>query len=459
MIDDKPQPQAVELEKELLCTLLQDDTGLNELCKVLIPECFYDAKNGAIFNAIRQNHQDKRPITPEAVVEQLKNTGKLTDSGGLQYFNEVRYLGVWAKDLAFNGLVIFQKYIRRESAKAALKAYQLSHDESKDEFELLDSMLQTASKIHQHLSGVGKKSIDEYAESYFKETIELINSGAGVRGLKTFIPSFDNRLGGLAKGRMITVAGRPGSGKTAFIIQLINNICLNKNMGQRPIVIYSLEMSGEELINRLVSGLINYPYEKIGRGDLPEGLHDNFTKAVRHIKKSNLHIVDNMNDGRAIISDMRLKKEQDKIELAIVDYIQLMKTSEVRNSANREEVVGHISRSLKAISKELSIPVLCLAQLNREVEKRATKKPMLSDLRESGSIEMDSDSVTFVHRPKYAGFEKDEHGNEISENLAYLITAKNRHGAVGEDEIFCDISCNIFKEAPQYFHQPKRFKN
>jgi len=144
---------------------------------------------------------------------------------------------------------------------------------------------------------------------------------------------------------------------------------------------------------------------------------------------------------------LRIRKERDNIEMAIFDYVQLIRAPDIRSKGNREEEVGHISRTTKALAKELKIPIIALAQLNREVEKRATKKPMLSDLRDSGSLEMDSDSVTFIFRPKYAGMDKDENGTEILETQATLITAKNRHGATGDDEVFCDISCNIFKDA------------
>lgn len=445
-MQDRVLPSSEQLEIELINALLNDANAIESVYKIVSEDAFYHPVHGLIFEASKNNYLAKLPTTPEAIIETLRETDKLKKIGGLQALNELRYKILPMIDIRYNAAVIFQKYIRREAIRAAQYTMSSAYDESKDEFTLMDEMIAIAGNIHNHLNGAVKKTIGDFAESYYKETIEIINAGTGIRGMRTYIKSIDYRLGGLCSGRLILFAGRPGSGKTAFIIQLVNNMCLDKNKSKVPIVVYSMEMSGEELINRLVSGLLRYPYEKISKGDIPVEMHDNFAKAVNRIRESNLQIVDNMNDIRSIAADLRMRKEKDGVKLAIFDYLQLIRDPEIRKSGNREEEVGHVGRISKALAKELKIPIVALAQLNREVEKRATKKPQLADLRDSGSLEMDADSVTFIFRPKYAGMEKDENGNEIPDSLAYLITAKNRHGATGEDEVNCDISCNIFTD-------------
>lgn len=445
-MEDRLPPYSEQLEKELIHAILNDHTAIELIYKIISPEAFYFPAHGLIFEASKNNYLSKKPTTPEAIIETLRETKKLTKCGGVQGVNELRFSDERVNDIGYNAGMIFQKFIRREAIRSSQITIANAYDESKDEFTLMDEMVAIVGNIHNHLSGAVKKTITDFADSYYQETIEIINSGSGIRGIRTYITSLDYRLGGLASGRMILFAGRPGSGKTAFIIQLVNNICLDKKKSKIPTVVYSMEMSGEELINRLVSGLMRYPYEKISKGDIPVELHEQFTRAVNHVRESNLEIVDNMNDIRAIASDLRLRKERTGVKLAVFDYLQLIRAPEIRKGGNREEEVGHVGRVTKALAKELKIPIVALAQLNREVEKRATKKPQLADLRDSGSLEMDADSVTFIFRPKYAGMEKDENGNEISENLAYLITSKNRHGSTGEDETFCDISCNIFRD-------------
>lgn len=445
-MEDRKLPHSEQLEVELIHSILTNPNSIQEVHKIVSQEAFYVSQYGFIYEAARQNFLTNHPITPDAIIETLSKTAKLNRAGGIEKINEIRFSNFNPVNSTYNAAIIFQKYIRREAIRNANVLLNNAHDESKDEFSLMDEMIATIGNIHNYLSGAIKKTISDFADAYLKETIDIINNGGGIRGLRTYISSLDYRLGGLASGRMVLFAGRPGSGKTAFIIQLVNNICLDKNKSKLPIVVYSMEMTGEELINRLVSGLLRYPYEKISKGDIPIEMHDNFVKVVNHVKESNLQIVDNLNDIKSIAADMRMRRENDGIKLAILDYIQLVRAPEIRKSGNREEEVGHVGRITKALAKELKIPIVALAQLNREVEKRASRKPQLADLRDSGSLEMDADSVTFIFRPKYAGMDKDENGNDISENLAYLITSKNRHGASGEDETFCDISCNIFKD-------------
>lgn len=445
-MQDRLQPYSEPLELELIHCILNEPYAIEECYKIVSPEAFYYPIHGTIYEAARNNYLSKKPTHADAIIETLKESGKLSRAGGVERVNEIRYSVFGNITAGYNAAIIFQKYIRREAIRASQITLNNAYDESKDEFTLMDEMIAITGSIHNHLNGATQKTIADFADSYYNETLDLINNGSGIRGIRTFIQSIDYRIGGLASGRMILFAGRPGSGKTAFIIQLINNICLDKKKSKLPIVVYSMEMSGEELINRLVSGLLNYPYEKISRGDMPVDMHDSFQRCIQHIKQSNLHIVDNLNDIRSISADLRLRKERDGIKLAIFDYLQLVRAPEIRKSGSREEEVGHVGRVTKSIAKELKIPIVALAQLNREVEKRATKKPQLADLRDSGSLEMDADSVTFIFRPKYAGMDKDENGNDISENLAYLITCKNRHGSTGEDELFCDISCNVFKD-------------
>lgn len=439
--NDFAMPSVVEIERQLIATLLQQENAIVEVHKLVIPEAFYHPTHALIFQTIASNFHNKKSTAYPVIYENLKAIGAgedvLIEAANLRYSHDITV------SPGTHALLIFQKYIRRDIITASNEILTAAQDQTEDEFDLMDRVIDRIGKIHTFLTGAAHRSVREITESYYAQVLNVINAGGGVMGLKTHIPELDTRLGGLAAGRMPIIAGRPGTGKTAFIMQIINNICFRNS--QKPVVLYSLEMSGEEIINRLVSCILRYPYYKISIGDIPVSMHDNFKKCIEFIAASNLHIVDNITDMKLIQSDLRLRKEKQGIELAIVDYVQLVSVSGLSRGTNREGEVAYISRSLKALAKELKIPILALVQLNREVEKRGNKRPQLADLRESGQLEQDADSVTFIFRPKHAGFDKDEDGNLFEETDCFLITAKNRHGAMGDDAVFCDIACNVFR--------------
>lgn len=440
----KQPPQAPEVEKQLLSLLITDTAAFKEVQAILRPEIFYGEKNTEIATAITLLAKAGRSINALNLCEQLSELGKYKQAGGDAYLMELQNLVSFSYSAQELTMILFQKYIRRKVIEGCQNSLKNAYNESVDEFDLLEDVRKNVLEIHSSLNKSTRRTLSDMVDSYYKEILDAINSGEHVRGIKTYIPALDNRLGGLVKGRMITIAGRPGSGKTALLIQMVVNICLLND--KKTFVVYSLEMTGEELINRVVSCLMRYPYERISRGDLDEQYHNHFSAHLKELKRSkNLIIVDNLNDIDEIAMDAKAKSDSAPIDGVILDYLQLSRAKAVKQG-NREQVVSHISQTIKNTAKELGVPFIALAQLNRDTEKMADKKPQLNHLRESGSLEQDSDSVTFLYRPFYAGFSKNEDGDKISENECWLLTRKNRHGAAGEDEVWCDIACNIFRD-------------
>lgn len=437
-------PQDLRIERELISLFLADNSAFKECQSKLSPEIFYHEHHAEIYSAMQAVVIDGRNISAYAVSEKLSEAGKLKTIGGddfLLHLKDNALFSINAKELS---LVLFQKYIRRKIIDGCQNSIKKSYDETIDEFDLLDDVRKNILRVHENLNKTNRRNLSDIVESYYQEVISSMNSGQKIQGIKSYIPSLDNRLGGLMKGNMITIAGRPGTGKTALLIQMIVNICLRND--KKRFIVYSIEMTGEQLVNRIVSCLMQYPYSSISKGELPVERHDEFSKWIKFIKENTcLEIVDNLSDVDEIVMDLKARYDTLPIDGAIVDYLQICKAKQIKGG-NREQQVSHISGMIKTTAKELKIPFIALAQLNRETEKRNDKKPIISDLRESGSLEQDSDSVTFLYRPLYSGFIKNEDDENISDKECWLLTRKNRHGPVGEDEVWCDITCNIFMD-------------
>lgn len=447
-MNDQIQPHSEDIEKALLGAILVYPQSFPEVSQILSESAFYSKQNALIYKSIRHLVIDGKPIDSLLLLETIKSKD----------FEQKKNLALYLCQLETNApppsaiseytKILYQSHIRRTVIENCFKNIALAQNPDSDEFELIESASRPILKLHEHLLTAGQPDIKTTAKEYQEEIMRMIESGGGISGIRSFIPLLDNRLGGLGNGRMISVAGRPGSGKTAFAVQVIVNVCLKNN--KHPLVVYTLEMTRHEMMNRIVSCILKYPYSRIAKGDVEVSYQDNWLKCIKYISESNLQIIDNMNSLQDIAADMKSRTEKFGIKCAIIDYVQLIKNKSERKSDNREQEVGSVSRGIKQLAKELSIPILALVQLNRESEKRATKKPILTDLRESGSLEMDSDSVTFVYRPFFAsGGGMDSNGEKISETEAWLLTVKNRHGAVGEDECFCDIACNVFRDVEQ----------
>jgi len=376
-------------------------------------------------------YEANEPIDTVSVYEELKKSGKTSDAGGAAYISQLTQDISSAANVDYHARVVMEKWILRQLISSSMEIAGSAYEGNEDVFDLLDA---AESKIFQ-ISEKGIKESFKSMEKAVKEALELIEA-IHSKNISTFsVPSgffeLDDLLGGFQKSDLIIVAARPSMGKTAFAMSAARNAAIDHNV---PVGVFSLEMATIQLATRLISAeaRINAHNVRTGKFKAEEGAK--ISRTVHKLSKAPIYI----DDTPAIsILELRAKarrlKNEKKIGLIIVDYLQLLSSSVHMESRERE--ISTISRSLKSLAKELNIPVVALSQLNRQVESRSDKKPMLSDLRESGSIEQDADVVLFLYRPEVYGITQYSYGDmngETTEGIAEVIVGKQRNGPIGE---------------------------
>src|SRR5690554_1098644 len=427
----KLPPQAVDLEEAVLGAMMIDKKGVDEAIDILKPEAFYKDAHRFIFEAIETLFQATQPIDILTVSTQLRKNGKLEMVGGDFYLINLTQKIASSAHIEFHSRIILQKYIQRSLIKISSEIIEDASDESSDIYELLD---QAESKLYDVTQGNIKKST-ETAESLVtqaKKRIEEIGKREGLSGLATGFHKLDVLTSGWQPSDLIIIAARPGMGKTAFVLSMARNIAIDGGQG---VAIFSLEMSAVQLITRLISAETGLGSEKLRTGRLEQHEWEQLNVKVKDLEKAPLYIDDT---ASLSIFDLRAKarrlKSQHDIKLIIVDYLQLMTAGNSNNKGggNREQEISTISRNLKALAKELDIPVIALSQLSRAVETRGpSKRPLLSDLRESGAIEQDADIVSFIYRPEYYKIEEwDDEEATPTAGQAEFIVAKHRNGGL-----------------------------
>ena len=422
-------PQALELEEAVLGAMLIDKKGVDEVIDILQPDAFYKTAHQKIFEAIFQLFQDSQPVDLLTVSSELRKKGKLETVGGEFYLVQLSQRVASSVHIEFHARIILQKFIQRSLIKISNEIIESSYKESTDVFDLLD---EAESKLYDITQGNIKKS-SESAQSLVieaKKRIEEISKRDGLSGVSTGFEKLDKLTSGWQPSDLIIIASRPGMGKTALTLSMARNIAVTK---QIPVAFFSLEMSSVQLITRLISAETGLSSEKLRTGKLADHEWQQLNVKVTDLEKAPLFIDDTPSLS---IFDLRAKarrlSSQHGIKLIVVDYLQLMTAGTSTKSGNREQEISTISRNLKALAKELNIPVIALSQLSRAVETRGgTKRPMLSDLRESGAIEQDADIVSFIYRPEYYNIDEwDDDERSPSEGQAELIVAKHRNGGL-----------------------------
>ena len=422
-------PQALELEEAVLGAMLIDKKGVDEVIDILQPDAFYKTAHQKIFEAIFQLFHDSQPVDLLTVSSELRKKGKLETVGGEFYLVQLSQRVASSAHIEFHARIILQKFIQRSLIKISNEIIESSYKESTDVFDLLD---EAESKLYDITQGNIKKS-SESAQSLVieaKKRIEEISKRDGLSGVSTGFEKLDKLTSGWQPSDLIIIAARPGMGKTALTLSMARNIAVTK---QIPVAFFSLEMSSVQLITRLISAETGLSSEKLRTGKLADHEWQQLNVKVTDLEKAPLFIDDTPSLS---IFDLRAKSRrlssQHGIKLIVVDYLQLMTAGTSTKSGNREQEISTISRNLKALAKELNIPVIALSQLSRAVETRGgTKRPMLSDLRESGAIEQDADIVSFIYRPEYYNIDEwDDDERSPSEGQAELIVAKHRNGGL-----------------------------
>lgn len=426
------QPPAVpEVEMSVLGAMLIDEDAVPKAIEILKPESFFDKRNRIVFESMASLYEANEPIDTVSVYEELKKSGKAEEAGGAAYLSKLTQDISSAANIDYHARVVLEKWILRQLITASMEIAHMAYEGNEDVFDLLDA---AEAKIFQ-ISEEGIKESFKSMEKAVKEALELIEA-IHSKNISTFsVPSgffeLDDLLGGFQKSDLIIVAARPSMGKTAFAMSAVRNAAIDHGV---PVAVFSLEMATIQLATRLISAeaRINAHNVRTGKFKAEEGAK--ISRTVHKLSKAPIYIDDTPSIS---ILELRAKarrlKNEKNIGLIVIDYLQLIVSS--YNMESREREISTISRSLKALAKELNIPVIALSQLNRQVEARTDKKPMLSDLRESGSIEQDADVVIFLYRPEVYGVTQYSGGDmngESTEGVAEVIIGKQRNGPIGE---------------------------
>ncbi|MEM6515442.1 MAG: replicative DNA helicase [Bacteroidota bacterium] len=425
----KIPPQAIDLEEVVLGAMMIDKRGVDEVIDILSPDAFYKEAHKYIFEAIFKLFENSEPVDLLTVSSQLKKDAKLELVGGDFYLISLTQRVSSSAHIEFHARIILQKFIQRSLIKISNEIIEEAYDETKDVFDLLDN---AEAKLYEVTQGNVKKST-ETAQSLViqaKKKIEEISNKEGLSGIPSGFNKLDKLTSGWQPSDLIIVAARPGMGKTALTLTMARNMAVNSNI---PVAFFSLEMSSVQLITRLISSETGLSSEKLRTGKLEKHEWEQLNVKVKTLEKAPLFIDDTPSLS---IFDLRAKARrlasQYGIKLIVIDYLQLMTAGGSQKGGNREQEISTISRNLKALAKELSVPVIALSQLSRAVETRGgSKRPLLSDLRESGAIEQDADIVSFIYRPEYYKIEEwDDDERSPTEGQGEFIVAKHRNGGL-----------------------------
>jgi len=423
----KVPPQAIDLEEAVLGAFMIDKDAVTNAIEILRPESFYDDRHRLIFTAIRRLFEQTQPVDLLTVTEQLRKMGNLEEAGGPYYITSLTNRVASAAHVEHHARIVAQKFIQRELIRISTEIVGDAFEDTTDVFELLDRAEQNLFNIADQNLRTSFSDISLLMSKTIKEIEEAQKHEDSLTGCPSGFSNLDRVTGGWQRSDLIIVAARPAMGKTAFTLSLARNAAVDFNKG---VAIFSLEMSSPQIVKRLMSSETEIPAEKIIKGNLADYEMVQLVKMSGRLSSAPIFI----DDTPAIsIFELRAKcrrlKMQHDIQLVVIDYLQLMTAGDNRNG-NREQEISQISRALKSIAKELNIPIIALSQLSRKVEDRGTtKRPVLSDLRESGAIEQDADLVCFLYRPEYYGLDTDDAGNN-TKGLAEVIIAKHRNGSL-----------------------------
>ena len=426
----KLPPQAIDLEEAVLGAMMIDKKGVDDVIDILHSEVFYKESHQLIYDAIYTLFQNTEPIDLRTVSNQLRQSANLDVIGGDFYLINLTQKVSSSAHIEFHARIILQKYIQRKLISISSEIIEEAYDETIDVFDLLDD---AESKLFEVTQGNLKKS-SEVAEGLVKQAIDKIqeiSNQSGMSGVATGFTRLDELTSGWQPSDLVIIAARPGMGKTAFVMSMAKNMAIDF---ETPVAIFSLEMSSVQLITRMISSETGISSGKLRKGNLEPHEWEQLNVKVKNLSKAPIFIDDTPSLS---IFDLRAKARrlasQHGIKLIIIDYLQLMTAgTSQKGGGNREQEISMISRNLKALAKELEIPVIALSQLSRAVETRGgSKRPLLSDLRESGAIEQDADIVSFIYRPEYYGnTEWDDEERTPCEGQAEFIVAKHRNGGL-----------------------------
>jgi len=435
---ERLQPQARELEEAVLGALMLEKDAFSRVSDILKGEYFYEQAHQTIFDAIQSLSLRQDPIDILTVQDQLKKMDKLEEVGGSLYLMKLTENVVSSAHLEYHSRIVAQKYLTRRLISYAMNIQGKAFDDTTDVKDLMQEAEAGLFEISQQSMKKDVVQINPIIDEAFEQIRLASQRQDGLSGLTSGFRELDKITSGWQKSDLIIIAARPAMGKTAFVLSMAKNMAVDNNIG---VGVFSLEMSNVQLVNRLLVNVCEIPGEKIKNGQLSTQEWQQLNQESKRLYDAPIYIDDtpSLSIFEFSTKARRLVKEHN-VQILMIDYLQLMNASGSK-FGNREQEVSMVSRALKALAKELNIPIIALSQVNRASTTRAApngssnandaKRPQLSDLRESGAIEQDADIVCFIHRPEYYKIEVDSQGRSTA-GKAELIVAKHRNGSTGD---------------------------
>ncbi len=441
-------PQNIEAEASLLGSLLIDSEAIVKIADSLSSEDFYDKRHSYIFESILQLYNDHNAIDVLTLSDRLASNGHLDIIGGPSYLTDLTNFVPTASHVEQYADIVAQKALRRRLITTSKEIGELGQDETKQLKELIEEAESRLFNVSQQHIKQNIISLEAILADSFERLDELHKDKDKIRGVPTGFKDLDNTLAGFQRSDLIILAARPSMGKTALALNFAHNVA---SQSKQPVLIFSLEMSKEQLVDRLLSMESGVDAWSLRTGNLTDADFEKIGRAMGSLSEAPIYIDDSPS---ITVSDLRTKARREAhkqpLGLIIVDYLQLMSgSSHYASDGNRVQEVSEISRQLKGIARELNVPLLVLSQLNRSVESRSPQIPQLADLRESGSIEQDADVVAFIYREDYYNPETDRR------KLTDIFIKKHRNGPTGAVELYFDTDKQRFRSVDTKHLEPK----
>nr|WP_240503531.1 replicative DNA helicase [Natranaerobius trueperi] len=433
-ITDRLPPQNVEAEQSVLGAMLIDGEAISTVTEILKTNDFYKDSHEKIYEAILKLGEEGEPVDLVTLSEQLRNDGILEAIGGIDYLTDLANAVPTSAHVHYYAKIVQEKSLLRQLISASTKIVSMSYEDPDEVEKLLDESEKLIFEVSQKTSTQDFVPVKEVLMETFDKIEHLYHNQGNVTGIPTGFIDLDQRLSGLQPSDLVILAARPSMGKTTLALNMAQHIAVKED---RPVAIFSLEMSKDQLVQRMLCAEAQIDAHRLRTGNLSSEDWPKMTKAIGPLSEAPIFIDDT---ASITVMEMRAKarrlKAEHGLEAIFIDYLQLMQGS--KNPENRQQEISQISRALKSLAKELNVPVISLSQLSRAVEQRQEKRPMLSDLLESGGIEANADVVLFIYRDDYYNPDSEK------QNIAEVIVAKQRNGPIGTVDLWFENQHNKF---------------
>lgn len=437
---ERKMPQNLEAEMSILGACFLSTYALDKVCEEVTPDMFYSEANKKIYEAIFSLHQNKIPLDSTVLVNEIEKHDNINSIGGLEYLGEVIDSVITAANIDYYIDIVREKTLRRKLVEVSTNITTSAFDEETETNDIIDNAEKSIFSVTKSRKAGEFKSINDVMKSTQARLEDLAKNDKDITGIATGFYDFDKLTSGLHENELIIIAARPAMGKTAFALNLAVNAAINS---KKNVALFNLEMSAEQLAMRMIAAQGGIDQNKLKTGRLEHNDWKKVNEAMSELSDTNLYIEDasGISVGEIRAKCRRLATQGPGLGLVLIDYLQLIDGGS-RYAGNRQQEVSEISRSLKTMAMELGVPVIALAQLSRSVELRENKRPIMSDLRESGSIEQDADIVAFLYRDDYYNKSASEQTN-IS--VTELIVGKHRNGSTGTIELLFERTMSNFR--------------